>query len=63
MAGDKQPNLTDKARQQAAERDKRRAEALRANLHRRKAQTRARQDEAAQDAAPILASDEAAAEG
>ena len=37
------PDLTEKGREQAEERRRRQAEALRANLARRKAQTRARE--------------------
>jgi len=39
------PSLTDKARKAQEEKQKRLAEALRANLHRRKSQARARAEE------------------
>ena len=39
------PSLTDKARKAKEAKEKRLAEALRANLHRRKSQTRARAEE------------------
>lgn len=43
---DTAPRLTDKAKKAQEEKQKRLAEALRANLHRRKAQSRARSEEA-----------------
>ena len=45
MAAENGGGQTDRGKRQAEERLKRRAEALRANLHRRKAQSRARQDD------------------
>jgi hypothetical protein len=45
MSDSERPTLTDKGKRDADERAKRQAEALRANLARRKAQARARQDQ------------------
>ena len=42
---EQKPTLTDKAKKAQEDKAKRLADALRANLHRRKAQSRARQDE------------------
>lgn len=44
---EQKPTLTDKAKKAQEDKAKRLADALRANLHRRKAQSRARQDETA----------------
>lgn len=53
---DEAPRLTEKAQKAQAEKEKRLAEALRANLHRRKSQARARAEEA-EPSAPAAGSD------
>ncbi len=54
---EQQTRLTDKARREQEEKEKRLAEALRANLLRRKSQARARADDTVADPEPRADSD------
>ncbi|HVI50009.1 MAG TPA: hypothetical protein VM661_02240 [Candidatus Sulfotelmatobacter sp.] len=54
---DSAPRQTEKAQKAQAEKQKRLAEALRANLHRRKSQARARAEDAVQDGAAAESGD------